>query len=521
MSDIAVEYTTDGMETPGTPDSDINVLAKGSGVALLGKLASRGLQLVTVAVLARLLGPVAYGLYAISQTVLQVGQQVGTLGLDNGVIRFGGVIRGKGDSGLAPALQQSMFLSLASGLLAGAVIFLLAPFVAIRFFHQTELVGVLRVMAIVVALTINLRVISAATRLSRRMQFSVLAEDIAPALVNLVLAGVLVYWLKMSLQGAVIAVSVGYAAGWVMALYFLRLLFPVVTQLRPLDWILAKALLAFSVPTLLAGIFNLLIQSSSILLLGYFRSPAEAGIYQAAAQISTPPAVILMALNAIFVPMIPGLHESGQKERLKELFTVSTKWGLYVSLPLFLMMILIPGQILTALFGRTYASGAWSLVILSAAQLVNAGTGAVAFLLIMTHHEKRWLLISGACSIGSLLLNWLLIPRWGVTGAAIATGCGISGLFIVALLQVRAELGLWPYDRRYVKGLIAMILVAIGLIAAKNIFGLYDLVSLTIAGLLSLAIFWGALLLLGIDTEDKTFLATFLEVFKRRLRSAR
>ncbi len=66
-----------------------------------------------------------------------------------------------------------------------------------------------------------------------------------------------------------------------------------------------------------------------------------------------------------------------------------------------------------------------------------------------------------------------------------------------------------------------MTLVAIGLIAAKNIFGLSDLVSLTIAGLLSLAIFWGALLLLGIDSEDRTFLATFLEVFRRRLRIAR
>jgi O-antigen/teichoic acid export membrane protein len=275
------------------------------------------------------------------------------------------------------------------------------------------------------------------------------------------------------------------------------------------------------VPTLLAGIFNLLIQSSSTLLLGYFRSPAEAGIYQAAAQISTPPAVMLIAINAIFAPMIPSLHESGQKVRLNELFTVSTKWGLYASVPLFLMMILIPGQILTALFGGTYSGGAWSLVILSIAQLVNAGTGAVAFLLIMTHHERRWLLLSGSCSLGSLLLNWLLIPRWGVTGAAIATGFGISGLFILALFQVRKQLSLWPYDRRYFKGLIASILVAIVLIAAKNVFGLSDLLSLIMVGLVALAIFWAALILLGIDSEDRTFLATLMGAFRRRLRLER
>ena len=515
---MAVQHTTDQIDTSSASGSDIHILAKGSGIALFGKLVSRALQLLTVAVLARALGPVAYGLYALSYTVLQIGQQVGTMGLDNGVIRFGGSAQGRGDSALAPTLQHSMFLSLASGVLAGSAIFLLAPFLAIRFFHQAQLVGVLQVMAVVVALTINLRVMSAATRLSRRMQFSVLAEDIIPTLVNLALAGVLVYLLRMSLQGAVIAVSVGHVAGWLLALYFLRRLFPAVTQLRPPDGTLAKELLAFSVPTLLAGIFNLLIQSSSTLLLGYFRSPAEAGIYQAAAQISTPPAIMLIAMNAIFAPMIPGLHESGQKVRLNELFTVSTKWGLYASLPLFLIMILIPDQILTALFGATYSGGAWSLVILSVAQLVNAGTGAVAFLLIMTHHEGRWLLLSGACSLGSLLLNWLLIPRWGITGAAIATGSGISGLFILALLQVRRQLNLWPYDRRYFKGLIAAIMVAILLIVAKNIFGLSDLFSLIMVGFVSLAAFWLALILLGIDNEDRTFLAALKAAFRRRLR---
>jgi O-antigen/teichoic acid export membrane protein len=71
-----IQHTTDKVDSSGTSGGDIHILAKGSGVALFGKLASRGLQLVTVAILARVLGPVAYGLYALSQTVLQLASKL-------------------------------------------------------------------------------------------------------------------------------------------------------------------------------------------------------------------------------------------------------------------------------------------------------------------------------------------------------------------------------------------------------------------------------------------------------------
>ncbi len=492
---------------PTSIESDINTLAKGSGVTLIGKLAGRGLQLLIYVILARLLGPTIYGLYVIGSSVLQIGTQVGLIGLDNGVLQFGGRALGMGNGDyLGQVLRQSLFLAIANSLLIGGGIYLLAPFLAETFFHQVALIAILRWFAVATAFNIALQVTSTATRISRRMQFSALAQDIVPVLVNLGLVVVLVFVAELSIQGALIAVLAGYAAGWLVAVYFVRSLFPPVMQPGPVSLDLYRQLLSFSVPTLMAGMFNLLTQSSSALLLGYFRSPAEVGIYQAAAQLSLLSAFILMAFNAIFAPMIPNLHLTRQEARLNELFKISTKWGLYVCLPLFLIMILLPSQILALLFGKAYAGGSWALVLLSLAQLVNAGTGAVGNLLIMTHHERQWLMISGASFLTAILLNLWFIPRWGLLGAALGTGIGIATLYLIALALVNRRLSLWPYDHRYIKGGLAALASIIVILIFKWLWPNLTFPILGLLLILSFGAFMGTLFGLGIDDEERSII---------------
>ena len=190
-------------------------------------------------------------------------------------------------------------------------------------------------------------------------------------------------------------------------------------------------------------------------------------------------------------------------ERLGELFKVSTKWELYVSLPLFLVMCFAPREVMTVVFGASYESGSLPLVILALAQLIHVGTGPVGLLLIMTGYQNRWLLISGMMLFVNSALNWLLVPRLGLPGAAVATACAFGGLFFSGLLQVRRLLGIWPYDRRYRKGLLATVSAA----SALLLLGIVDVTSPTLSLLLTLTVssgvFVAALLLMNLDTEDR------------------
>src|SRR5262249_16113047 len=133
----------------------------------------------------------------------------------------------------------------------------------------------------------------------------------------------------------------------------------------------------------------------------------------------------------------------------------------YLSLPLFLVILLASRQLIQAVYGADYLPAAAPMVVLVLAQLVNAGTGSTGLMLIMTHHQRHWLVITAILMIGRIAFNCVMIPGWGLLGAAFATGFAIAGMYVSAVLWVRNRLGLWPYDRRYWKGFLAALPAAI------------------------------------------------------------
>ena len=258
-----------------------------------------------------------------------------------------------------------------------------------------------------------------------------------------------------------------FGMAMLLALYFVRRLYP-----RAFHWgdrrrALVWDLLRFSLPISLARTFTTLNIWIDRFILGFFRGAYDVGLYQAASQLSTIFAVILTAFNEIFSPMIADLHHRGDKERMRDLYAVATKWGLYACLPIIILIFFAPREIITAIYGEQYVSASTPLVILSIAQLVNLATGAVGTLLFMTGHQISWMRISAGAMIANLVLGSILGSRFGMLGVAISTSLSISAQFIIAVLWVRAKLDLWPYDARYLKGIIAAAVSAIAVMAGQ------------------------------------------------------
>jgi O-antigen/teichoic acid export membrane protein len=253
------------------------------------------------------------------------------------------------------------------------------------------------------------------------------------------------------------------------------------------------------------------------LFVGFFRSASETGVYQAASQTSVIFAVILIAFAAIVTPMITPLHQKNQIRLLGELYRISTKWSLYLSLPIFLWLCFYSREILSAVFGASYAWGWPALIILALGQLVNVGTGAVGPLLTMTGHQKRWFILTGTALLINVCLNGYLVPRWGIMGAAFGTAISLSSLFIVGVFQIRKAVGIWPYDGKFVKGAVAAVLSGIVFWIAHSTYPIEDIPRLGLVLLAGIAVFLLALLGLGLDREDTAIAQAFISrVFRCR-----
>ena len=488
------------------PEKDVAILATGAGIALVGRVGGRGLYAITEIMLARILGPTVFGLYAIGLNLLRIVGTIGMLGLQNGVIRFGVRFGRSSPSGLKTTLHYALGLSVTSGVFLGMTLFLLAPWLAIQVFSKPELVLVFRRFALAFPLAIGLWVAASATRISKRIKYSVFAEDVVQPAANLLLVIVFaLFGLTLSRAVSINVFSYGIAAG--LAIYFIKILFPEALASPAGSDIVVKEILFYSLPAGLAGTFTFLTSWIGRLFVGYYRPAEEAGIYQAASQISLIFVIILSALNAIFAPMIADLFHRKEIGRIEVLYKISTKWGLYIVIPLFLVICFLPQEFMVTIFGEDYASGAIPLVILATTQVVNVGTGAVGFLLTMTGHQNRWFVTSGLAMSLTLILNALLIPVLGMTGSALATAIAVSGLYFGGLVQVKIILGLRPYDRRYIKGLYATGLAAGVLFLINRLVHLPSPVTaVVVSSIISAGTFGLVLLLLGLDAEDREFI---------------
>jgi O-antigen/teichoic acid export membrane protein len=105
-------------------------------------------------------------------------------------------------------------------------------------------------------------------------------------------------------------------------------------------------------------------------------------------------------------------------------------------MPIILILILEGDIILKYVFGEKFIMGYTALLILTIGQIINAGSGLVGYFLQMTGGHKVYMKITITFSITNVILNFLLIPHFGINGAAISTSLCLAMINIVAVFVV-------------------------------------------------------------------------------------
>jgi O-antigen/teichoic acid export membrane protein len=210
--------------------------------------------------------------------------------------------------------------------------------------------------------------------------------------------------------------------------------------------------------TLLAGI-SILNQRVDILMLGALTSASDVGIYNMAAQGAILVSFPLMACNAVLGPNIARLHTQNDHSRMQRLFTLSTLVISVAAAVAALVLVVGGGWFLANLFGEAFVDAYPALVILSIGQLFNAWVGSVGLFLSMTGNEKDTLKGLVSSAILSVVLNAILIPPFGIVGAAISMTLGsVTWNVILAILLYRrlgifaGPIGGWLSKRKNAPG---------------------------------------------------------------------
>jgi O-antigen/teichoic acid export membrane protein len=486
-------------------ETDAAWLARGSALVFAASFVGQGFQFGGQVLLARLLGPAGFGLYGIGWTLLRLVGPLAALGLNSGVIYLASLADPSDKGHKRDVLLQSLGLGLLTGGAVGVIAYLVAPELAANVFSKGQLTAVVRAFALALPLLTGLMVAAASTRLSMSMAYGACAETAQPGL-NLLLLAIGLYLLRWRLMGAIAAVVVSYALSLLLALYFIFILFwPTLRSPDKMRWYVSE-LLAFSLPTSLAGMFAYLVVKVDRLMVGAFLPAAEVGIYQAASQASALFGIVPNIFSQVISVRVADLYARGEIKRLDELFKVGAKWSFYVAMPLFLMVCAAPRGVMNLFYGVHYQRGAWPLLIMCMGLMSDAVVGAAPAILIFSGHQKLMGAISASALIGTIALNYLLIPRLGMIGGAISAALVEVGMLFGWLLGVKSRIGIWPYDRRWLKGIGAALCAGAGLWFLHRWTSVPAEPALIAVVIVAEGVFWAVLLLCGLDPEDKKLL---------------
>jgi O-antigen/teichoic acid export membrane protein len=456
-SDQVAGGTPGSVENPSSSDSteerpSLQKLAAGSMLTTAGILASGVLGFAVVLVVTRGLGPVGAGAFFQSVGLFSILVAVADFGAVPGLVRTVAryqVIGRGGDVRAAVAIALWPIGALAC--LAAMVLFLgaerIAPLVGLP---RTEGVGTLRLLAAFLPLTALSSVTLAITRGFGRMLPYVALENIAkPAMRPLFIATAI----AAGLGTAAVVTAWALPAALILlpaALIAARLVHQGErghsrTASTPS---IASEFWRFAAPRGLASVFQVAILWLDVVLVGALSSTHEAGIYAAVSRLISLGIFAIEGVRLAIAPQLSAALATHDQDRSQLLYRVGTWWLVAASWPMYLSLAIFAPFILQ-MFGREFVEGTPALVILSLVMLVGVGTGNVSVVLLMGG-KSMWNLSNTSAALGvNIVLNIILIPRLGMTGAAIAWAASLLVNNLLPLVQVLKALRLSPFGHGF------------------------------------------------------------------------
>ena len=180
----------------------------------------------------------------------------------------------------------------------------------------------------------------------------------------------------------------------------------------------------FTAPRGLASMFAVIILWLDTLLIGALGSTAQAGMFAAATRYLAFGQFIGVAIIQVVGPKLSEVLAAHDLGRARVVYSTATWWLMALAWPLYLTMIVLAPSLLS-FFGPAYQQADTVLVILGASMLVATLVGPVDMVLLMAGKSSWNLLNTIAAIVANVTLNLILIPRYGMTGAAVAWSASI------------------------------------------------------------------------------------------------
>ena len=461
-------------------------------------------------IMARFLGAQMLGLYSLGNAITRIAEILALLGLDNGVLRF--VSRDTEDKvNVDRSIYTSLKIGLISSILIAVLLFLSAEKIVNEILNEDSfLITVIKVFAISLPFTVLTLISSFATQAFKILKYKIFVNQIVNPL-TLLIAFVASYFLLGIELSILLPTVVSSIIGLMFILKFLTN-FSSISLSKIIGTTVDKDILKFSVPLMFVSAIGIIMHWIDIIMLGILSNATEVGMYHPIERTAGLVRMILFAFAGIFAPIFSEHYFKKNKNGMKDSYQSSCKYILAFSLPIFIFLFIFSEPMLLV-FGTEFQNY-FALKVLLLGIFIQTIFGLGSSTLTMSGYTKFNLLNVSIALFLNIISNSILIPLYGLTGAALATSFALIVLSTLRYFENLILMNLNLFSLKLIKpiisGAITFVVIQYLSLIFSNYFELSNVFNLLIYLLINLLLvissYFTIYFLLGFDKEDIIFI---------------
>jgi O-antigen/teichoic acid export membrane protein len=392
---------------------------------------------------ARSLGAEQLGLYALGMRIIGFFSLFVSLGLPISASRFISTWSTEQPERVKAFWQRGLALTTATAGASAVSLFFLRHLLA-DLFNEPELGPILPLFTLLLPVSALSTFLSGYLRGHQRVTSSAIIGKFVQVPAKIVLT-VALFTVGLGLSGYIAAEIASALLAGLLLFTLGKRLTPGITTRMPLP--MGRDVTVFAASMIGMASLGFLSGQADQLLVGYFLDASRVGIYSVVVVTGAFIPMVLTSLNSIFGPIIARLHSKGEHALLERLFQTTTKWCLGLTFPLVIVLVIFAPAMMR-IFGPDFVSGWPALAIIALAQLINVAAGSAGTLLVMSGNQRWEIIIAAVTALITVSLDVMLIPKWGVVGAAAAMAVGITVSNVSRAAMVSRIMNLVPYNKR-------------------------------------------------------------------------
>lgn len=430
-------------------EKDLTTLVTSASLVLIGSIVGSLSKVIERIIIARALTPSAYGDISLALAMLSLGTTISLIGFNQGVPRY--ISRFTSNRDIRGIWITSLMICIPFTVVLVLTLLVNIEQIVEAFFETGASKQLVVLFVLCIPFVTGLEIGIGSIRGLENTLFRTYVRDLFYPGFRIILVISL-----LSIGFGVLAAGYAYLVTAIIAVLLahvlLNRLVPLVGQFNTHS----KRLLTFSVPLVLSSVLGLLLTRTDTLLVGYFRTSYEVGLYSAAYPLANGLIIILASFGFLYLPLASRLDADERRDEIDAIYKLTTKWIVIVTFPLFIIFVVFSGDILSLVFGSEYADASLALSVLSVGFFTSAIGGRNRETLSALGKTKFIFLANGMAFVLNIVLNLMLIPAYGYLGAAGASAFSYAILNTVVLGMLKLKFDISPFSKQLLKILVVL-----------------------------------------------------------------